>query len=268
MSGVLGARIATAAVLIAGLLAALFLLPPQVLVAVISGVVALAAFEWARLCRLNSIVACLYSALAAACVAASAWSGAAQPALAVGAAFWIGVAPLWLWRGVRSSQARLFAVAGFAVLVPAGIAMSVLTPLQVLLALGLTWVADTMAYFVGSRFGRHKLAPLISPGKSWEGVAGALAGVLAYAMICAMLVPQLKAGVAGGMWAGYLAAAAGLCAASVLGDLFESALKRQASAKDSGTLLPGHGGLLDRIDSATAILPFAALLLPLLGANA
>ena len=128
---------------------------------------------------------------------------------------------------------------------------------------GITWVADTAAYFVGSRFGRRKLAPSVSPGKTWEGAAGALAGALAYAIICAALVPQLEAGIAGGRaWGAYLAAVAVLCVASIVGDLFESAAKRQAGVKDSGTILPGHGGILDRIDSATSTLPLAAVLWP------
>ncbi len=260
----LAARIGTAAVLIAGLLAALFLLPGPLLAAVVAAIVALAAFEWAKLCRFRPSWAYAYAALAAACVALPAWMGAGKPVIVIGAAFWIGVAPLWLWRGVRPSHAGLLAAAGLAVLAPAGAAMLALSPPQILLALGLTWVADTAAYFVGSRFGRHKLAPSISPGKTWEGAAGALAGALAYAIICAALVPQLKAGIAGGpAWVVYLAAISILCVASIAGDLFESAAKRQAGVKDSGTLLPGHGGVLDRIDSATSTLPLAAVLWPM-----
>jgi phosphatidate cytidylyltransferase len=150
------------------------------------------------------------------------------------------------------------------VLVPAGLAMTVMTPVQLLLSLALIWVADTAAYFAGRRFGRRKLAPSISPGKTWEGAWGALAAVLAYAVLCRVFNVQLSA-VTGPLWMAYLAAVAALCVLSILGDLFESALKRQAGAKDSGTLLPGHGGVLDRIDSATATLPFAAGLWALLG---
>jgi phosphatidate cytidylyltransferase len=135
---------------------------------------------------------------------------------------------------------------------------------QVLLVLGLTWVADTAAYFVGSRFGRRKLAPSISPSKTWEGAAGGLLGTLSYAIICAAFVPQWGARFTGAQWAVYLAGAALLCAASIVGDLFESAAKRQAGVKDSGEVLPGHGGILDRIDSATSTLPLAAALLPLI----
>ena len=263
MRSVLAARIATATVLIAGLVAALFLLPRPALGGFVALVVALAAFEWARLCRMGVRPACAYSILAGACVALPVWIGGAVPLLVIGAAFWIGVAPFWLWRGIRPQHARLLAAAGLAVLVPAGIAMVMLAPVQILLALGLTWVADTAAYFVGSRFGRHKLAPTISPGKTWEGAGGALVGTLAYAVACAALVPQLNAGIQDRAWVVYLVAVVGLCIASIAGDLLESAAKRQAGVKDSGTLLPGHGGILDRIDSATAVLPLAAILWPM-----
>lgn len=156
---------------------------------------------------------------------------------------------------MRPTQATWIGAAGFAVLVPAGLALLALQPLQVLLVLVLVWIADTAAYFVGRRWGRRKLAPSISPGKSWEGAAGGLIGALAYAIICGFFIEGLA-------WAPYLAAAAVLAMVSIVGDLFESAAKRQAGVKDSGTLLPGHGGILDRIDSATAVLPLAALALP------
>src|SRR5437773_1261830 len=162
--------------------------------------------------------------------------------------------------------ARL-AAAGPFVLIPAGLALVALPAPQVLLVLGLTWVADTAAYFVGGRFGRRKLAPSISPSKTWEGAAGGLLGTLSYAIICAAFVPQWGASFTGTQWAVYLAGTALLCAASIVGDLFESAAKRQAGVKDSGEALPGHGGILDRIDSATSTLPLAAALLPLMAGH-
>jgi phosphatidate cytidylyltransferase len=248
--------------LIGGLLAALFLLPASWLAAV----VALAGFEWAKLCKLGNRSTWIY-AIAVALGAVLIYSSPKQiqqAAFWVSALFWLAAAPAWLRHGMNSGHARLLAAAGFVVLVPAALAMMILPPQAVLVVLVLVWVADTAAYFVGSRFGRHKLAPSISPGKTWEGAAGALAGTLVYAIICVALIPQLKSGIAGGTWAAYLAAAAGLCVASILGDLFESAAKRQAGVKDSGALLPGHGGILDRIDSATSTLPLAALLWPLI----
>ena len=171
------------------------------------------------------------------------------------AAFWLLLAPLWLWRGVAAGHKRLLALAGVPVLLPAGLAMVAMPAPQVLAVLALTWIADTVAYFAGTRWGRHKLAPSVSPGKTWEGAAGGLAGVLVYAGIMAAMVEGIA-------WAPFLGTAALLAALSIVGDLFESAAKRQASVKDSGALLPGHGGILDRIDSATSTLPIAAALAP------
>jgi len=141
------------------------------------------------------------------------------------------------------------------VVIPAALALAILEPAEVLAVLVLVWIADTAAYFVGRAFGRHKLAPSISPGKTWEGAAGGMGGALVYAIVLAAL--------SRGAWWTYLGIAAVLAVLSIVGDLFESAAKRQAGVKDSGTLLPGHGGVMDRIDSATATLPVAALLLSL-----
>ena len=157
-------------------------------------------------------------------------------------------------------------VVGLAVLIPAGLAMSVLPPRQLLMVLGLIWISDTAAYLAGRAFGRRKLAPSISPGKTWEGVAGGAIGCLIYAIIWATFDADLRARVQGIVWLPFLAGTLLLCALGVVGDLFESSLKRQAGAKDSGKLLPGHGGVLDRIDSATATLPVALLLMLAMGA--
>lgn len=163
--------------------------------------------------------------------------------------------PLWLARGVAMQHKPALIAAGVIVLVPAGYALAVLEPRELLAALILVWVADTAAYFVGRKWGRRKLAPSISPGKTWEGAGGGLAAAVAYAIICGTFL----LGTVG--WLPLATAAALLTAISIVGDLFESAAKRQAGVKDSGTLLPGHGGILDRVDSATAVLPVAALLL-------
>ena len=142
------------------------------------------------------------------------------------------------------------------VLVPAGLALASLAARDVLAVLVLVWIADTAAYFSGRRWGRRKLAPSISPGKTWAGAAGGVFGAAAYAMIGGMYL-------SGAGWPLYVALAVVLAALGIVGDLFESAVKRQAGVKDSGALLPGHGGVLDRIDSATAVLPVAALFLSL-----
>lgn len=127
-------------------------------------------------------------------------------------------------------------------------------PWYVLFLFGLVSVADSAAYFAGRAWGKNKLAPDISPGKTWEGVYGALAATGVYGLVCGMLF-ELR-----GM---KLAAFVTLCIVtvmfSVVGDLFESLIKRQAGAKDSGSVLPGHGGVLDRIDSLTAAVPVFTL---------
>ena len=177
------------------------------------------------------------------------------------AVFWLLVAPLWLARGAGAQRGDGLLAGGFIVVLPAALAMTWLEPRRLLAVLVLVWVADSAAYFVGRAWGRHKLAPAISPGKTWEGAAGGVAGALVYAIICKRLFDDVG-------WAPYLAAAALLAVLGIVGDLFESAAKRRAGVKDSGALLPGHGGILDRIDSATAVLPLAALLLALMKGNA
>ena len=181
-----------------------------------------------------------------------------QPTYLIALLFWIVVAPWWLRRGVQRSG---LAIAGFIVVLPAAVAFAILEPLEILLVLLLVWIADTGAYFVGRAWGQRKLAPDISPGKTWEGALGGTAAALVYAIILGTFIEGL-------FWVPYLLAAALLAVLSIVGDLFESAAKRQAAVKDSGTLLPGHGGVLDRIDSATAALPVAALLWPYLKAAA
>lgn len=241
--------------LIAVLLAVLFLLPRPWLAAVVALVAALAGFEWARLCRLGAWGARAYAVLVTASFGALLlWP---QPVLLpLAAAFWIVVVPAWLWKGVKATQRMPLLVAGFAVIVPCAVAMLAMPARELLAVLVLVWIADIAAYFAGHAFGRHKLAPAISPGKTWEGAAGGLLGVLAYAIICGTMTEGIS-------WAPFLAAAALVAVLSIVGDLFESAAKRQAGVKDSGTLLPGHGGILDRIDSMAVALPVAALLLPM-----
>jgi phosphatidate cytidylyltransferase len=260
-------RALTAVVLLAVFLAALFLLDRAWFAGLVGLVIAAAGHEWGRLARLPAAGALLYGAAAAALYAGLSW---AWHPLAAGdrpeattfvaaALFWLLVVPFWLKRGLAQPSTALLAVTGIVVLIPTGLAALSLAPAQLLLALGLVWIADTAAYLGGRAFGRHQLAPAISPGKTWEGVAAAAAATLIYAIICALPGAPLGAVVQGGGWVAYLAVVVVLCAVSIAGDLFESAVKRQAGAKDSGALLPGHGGVLDRIDSITSTLPIAAL---------
>ncbi|HEU4441601.1 MAG TPA: phosphatidate cytidylyltransferase [Burkholderiales bacterium] len=248
----------TATVLIVLLLAGLFFLPRTGVALLMALIVAIGGFEWARLCGLGVMESRIYAAAIVigllALVSVELW----RPAFVAGSAFWILAVPAWLWFGLGARQRSGLIPLGFLVLVPPALAMVALEPLDALLALAVAWIADTAAYFAGRRWGRRKLAPSISPGKTWEGAAGGLIGAAAYAMILSILF----AGMQGTRMAAFLGAAALLVAVSIVGDLFESAVKRQAGVKDSGSILPGHGGMLDRIDSATAVLPVAALLVP------
>ena len=228
--------------------------------ALTAAVVLLAGREWALLGATAPGRAWAFGFLCALLtLAAASLPALALPVLGVATAFWLLLAPWWLARGMAAAPGGALAAAGIVALVPAGLAMALLPPWQLLQLLGLAWTSDTAAYLAGRALGRHQLAPSISPGKTREGVAGALVASALYAIIWAALDPALGARVQGRAWLAYLAAALGLCALGVVGDLFESAVKRRAGVKDSGALLPGHGGVLDRIDSVTAAAPMFLL---------
>jgi phosphatidate cytidylyltransferase len=172
------------------------------------------------------------------------------------AIFWIVVVPIWLAKSWVLKNQWLMMVLGwflFAALWLALVTAKWLNPWMLLIILSTIWLADTAAYFSGKNFGKHKLAPSISPGKTWEGVWGALLANTVFAVI-------LYYTGAVGTWLIVPA----LCLITILGvygDLFESMFKRQAKLKDSGQILPGHGGLLDRIDGVIPALPIAVLML-------
>ena len=137
------------------------------------------------------------------------------------------------------------------------------SPLYLISVMALVWIADIGAYFSGKAFGKHKLAPSISPGKTWEGAFGGCAAVMLAAVVCALL-PILADTFAAHVqqawgWLGMLLVMAVFVAASIVGDLFESMLKRRVAFKDSSNLLPGHGGVLDRVDALIPTLPLAVL---------
>jgi len=273
-------RVITALVLLVVFLAALFWLPQRAWAAFAGALVVPAAWEWGRLIRLPRLACGLYVLIVAATCAllfalaqgdapgghVAPQPGAAQAAVFIGASlFWMVVVPLWLWRS-RLPRARwLAALTGLLVLVATWLALVELRklgPLLLLLLMSVAWISDTAAYFAGRRFGRHKLAPSISPGKTWEGVAGAVLAVSLYAALWSFAwlayFPQVLKSMRFGAF-GMLLFLWLLTAIGIYGDLFGSALKRQAGVKDSGALLPGHGGVLDRIDALTSVLPVAAL---------
>jgi len=269
----LSTRIVTALVALVGVLAALFLLPPRGFEIALLLVMAVGAHEWAALARFPPAGRRAFIGVLLAAGAALVWLDAvsaenaariALAACALATLFWLLIATPWVVRRWPPRSAVALALSGWVVLLGAFVALSELqarSPWLVLAAMAIVWIADTAAYFSGRAFGRHKLAPQVSPGKTWEGVFGALAAVALYSLA---LVPLARAaGYAGSLDAPvvilWLAFAVAVAALSVVGDLFESWLKRNAGVKDSGSLLPGHGGVLDRIDALLAAMPPIAL---------
>ena len=268
-------RVVTAIVLAAGFLAALFWLPALGWTALAGAILAVAAWEWAGFARCANAGRLAYAAVTVAglVLAAHAFNlatGAAGtialiPVYGLAAVFWVVGAPLWLARRPAIPPAVLVLGAGWLVLLPASLALihlRNLDPRSLLLFLAIVWIADIAAYFAGRRFGRHKLAPRVSPGKTWEGLAAALVATAVYAFAWIAFARGATPAVVrdvpwSPVWMFVLVE--GLTVLSVIGDLFESAMKRQAGLKDSGGLLPGHGGVLDRIDALTPVLPAAAL---------
>ncbi|MBK8325402.1 MAG: phosphatidate cytidylyltransferase [Betaproteobacteria bacterium] len=235
----------------------------------------LAGWEWSRLCGFGPVAMLAYQALGAAVGLglAGLWqfdparfSPVSQAGYVIATYFWIFAVPLWLRMKLRPSP-WVLGLAGWIVIWPLWAALVELraaSPWVLLAITAIVWIADVAAYFAGRRFGKRKLAPAISPGKTWEGVAGALAAVLAYGILLDVLAYSRVTILSPffGAYGGALAVLAmlALVALSVLGDLFESWMKRGAGRKDSSSLLPGHGGVLDRVDALTSTLPVAALL--------
>ena len=268
-------RIATAGVLLGLFVSGLFFLPSAWWTALLLVGLLAASWEWSALASIKGgsrgafVATVLASALGIWLIISTAAPGGdrltSAEILIYGASgvFWLFVAVPWLVLGWSTRSPLLLAVTGWILLVPTWLALVRLQPEpgHLLAVMGIIWLADIAAYFAGRTWGRHKLAPDISPGKTWEGVAGAVIVVAVY---------YVALGNAARDWTGLQSAGgavlfAGVMLMSVVGDLFESWIKRQAGMKDSGTLLPGHGGILDRIDSMTSSLPLAALVLPCLG---
>jgi phosphatidate cytidylyltransferase len=267
----LATRVATGIVLVAAVLAALFLLPPPGWAIVALAIITAAAHEWAALIGLAGATRWLYAGATLAAGAALAWGtlGASSTTI-VGVAcglatlFWIAVAtPCVLLARLPASPAALALCGWIALLgaLVAVVALQALSPAIALAAMAIVWIADTAAYFAGRRFGRRRLAPRVSPAKTWEGAYGGVAAVVVYAL--AVLPFAARAGHGAPLRAGavtlWIVFGAALAALSIVGDLYESLLKRRAGVKDSGTLLPGHGGILDRTDALLAAMPPAAL---------
>ncbi len=260
-------RVLTALVLGPLAIAGTLLLPSNWFAALLAAIFSLAAWEWSGLAGLKHVVLrhffvatfvalviallngnTLHNLMVPAAALASLWWVAALLfviAYPRGSALWTKVPALISIVGIISLGAAWIALAGLHWHVGHG---------YVLLLLCLVWGADVGAYFAGSKFGRRKLAPAVSPGKTWAGVGGAMAATLVIALVgaAALRLPTRD-------WPTLLTVSLLAVAASIVGDLLESMFKRLAGVKDSGTLLPGHGGMLDRIDSLLAAAPVFVL---------
>lgn len=266
-------RVITALVLMALLLPSIFLLPQASWAILVAAFIGVAAWEWGALLGwsgrarriLGGLTALLCTGLALRFPDALGAGQAVDPAqtwvlafYGVSALFWCLLIPLWLRKKWALGGGVVGVLVGAVVLLPTWLAMvqlRILGPAVLLAIFAVVWMADIAAYFSGKAFGKRKLAPSISPGKTWEGAAGAAVGVVIYGVVVraafALDVPALP------LWILLLL---GVTAISIIGDLYESLLKRKAGIKDSSNVLPGHGGVLDRIDSLTSTLPVVALL--------
>ena len=268
-------RIVTAAFLFFAFFLALFFLPPIGWVAFATLVAAIAAWEWGALmslsCSLRVFMAIGFVAICAlvSVLAPTAlgidgeFLGAAWQLgrwfYVPAAAFWLLGVPWWLSRRWSLPKNLVGLAVGTIVLLPTWLALVQLRqagPLLLIAIMAVVWFADIGAYVFGRSFGRHKLAPSISPGKTWEGAVGGGVVVIVYGFVLSYNLPLLFAG----SNVVLLLVLVLLTTISVIGDLFESLLKRQVGLKDSSNVLPGHGGVLDRIDSLTSTLPLVTLL--------
>jgi phosphatidate cytidylyltransferase len=272
MHTMFGQRLLTATVLLCVFIAAVLLLPPLYWTAFLMPGLVIASVEWARLAGYGKRGIVSFAALTtlsfSGLLGASIFGGILMPSAGptspvpvylAATLFWWFAVPVWLGVGWRTRHPLALGAAGWLVLVPTTLALVELQahPARLLLLLGVVWIADTAAYLAGRRFGRHRLAPTVSPGKTWEGVVGAgIAVAVYYGLAWASNLPQYAHWSPTSAWFIVLM----VFCMSVEGDLFESWMKRTAGVKDSGNLLPGHGGVLDRIDGLTASLPVAALL--------
>lgn len=261
-------RVITAVVLLVAFTALLGFASVNVFTLVLGLIVAAAAWEWSRLCGVThehaqTAFSILTGAVTLICLNSSLVDSAIQIVALVGLLFWLCVPIQFYLKPIlpKINTASVgWLLVGLLILPIAALSIQALRSYApnasnglLLYALCVVWVMDIGAYFSGRKFGQRKLAPLISPGKSWEGVFGGLACsfVLFLLVLVAGTWPE---GSAFKLFIATLFAAA----ASVLGDLFESRLKRAADRKDSSQLLPGHGGVLDRLDGVIAALPVFA----------
>ena len=256
-------RLLTSLLLVAALVAALVYLPPVYWYMLMLVTVSIGAWEWAGMSGLAKPTKLIYASLV---LVPGLLIVFYKPQLLqmlilwgilIAAVFWLFIAPILLISKAQIRNRLVLSIIGLIVILPFGLSMLALrelNPLLLLLFMVAVWIADSAAYFVGKKFGKHKLAPMISPGKTWEGVVGAWVAVSVYGVILCYLTHQ-------SYW--FILMLWGVTVISIMGDLLESLFKRQAGVKDSGSLLPGHGGILDRIDGLTSSMPLVTFLITL-----
>ena len=256
-------RLITSFVLILAFVATFIYLPPLYWGLLMLAVVSISAWEWAGMSKFNQPARLIYSGIVVLLglvlffyspqlmQLVTVW------AVLISAIFWLLVVPVLLICTVQINHRWVMGLLGFITIIPFGLSVITLreiNPLLLVVFAMTVWIADSAAYFAGKRFGQRKLAPSISPGKTWEGVLGAWLATTAYAFLLSYLTHQ-------SYW--FVLIFWGVMVLSIMGDLFESLIKRQAGVKDSSNLLPGHGGVLDRIDGLTSSLPLVMFLLTL-----
>lgn len=257
-------RLLSAAVMAPLVIGCIYYLPTPAIAGLMALVVAGGVWEWGRMIPLPSTAGKLAYLGGVVFLMGVIWAVPLErvitPLLLLAMLWWLG-ALYWLSHPEYSTDLSwqagiLKSVAGVLVMVPAWAALVMLHgrdgngPLLCLYVLVLVWLADSGAYFTGRYLGRRKLAPVISPGKTWEGVYGAVVTCGIFALLVGLLSGRPGYWIAGWVLVSLLAVVF-----SVAGDLLESLMKRQCGLKDSGSIIPGHGGILDRIDSLTAALP-------------
>ena len=285
----LAQRVVTAVVLLVLLLGALLAPAAWPFAALTLLLIAAAGWEWGRLNQAGAALSWALGGTLALAGTLALLGTTPAPASPVLAAVWAVAAVAWVLGGALALRGGPVAwprlpragrwLLGWVGLFAAWLALAQARGVGInflLSVLALVWVADIAAYFGGHALGRHKLAPSISPGKSWEGVWSGMAGVLLLALLWtwvdvhhAVDSPSLHSLLVRHLgWAGAVPALLALAAMSVVGDLIESLVKRAAGAKDSSGLLPGHGGVLDRVDALLPVLPISLGLVALATAAA
>jgi len=254
----------TAAALIAVFLPTLFLASNFTWAIMMLAVSVVAIVEWAKLIDLPQSIATTYGVIYALLGGLLLWGvnyyGShwliyqSLPIFGLSALFWLLFVPVLLKKCMVVENKTALMVIGLLIITPLLLALifaKSVDPLLLLALLATIWIADSAAYFAGKRFGKRKLAPSISPGKTWEGVLGALVAVSVFGAV--LYLSGLSS------YAAVIPLLCGVAVLGVVGDLFESLIKRQFNKKDSGNILPGHGGILDRIDGLLPSLPIAVL---------